>query len=191
MKHTLIALVTVLGFTSAHATVSVNWNSGANAIKDNLGANAPNTWIAQLIWSPDNVISPVNPASPFVPTESEQVYFQQQMSAATAGRIISGQQNNSDNTLAGGFVYTRVFNVDFNGGSPSIPTFFGNSPVIAGPLLVQDSDPTNGTEIISYIAATSTNLLNVNQQIVAVPEPSTYAFLGMGAVLIARRLRKR
>ncbi len=191
MKRLAPLLMLVAGTMSSLAVVSVNWSTPANSIKGPDGTtNAPSTWIAQLIYSPDNVASPLDGNSPFNPTEGEQVLASRQLNVNNiAGRIFSATPKvSAADGLAGGFVYTRVFNVDFNGGSPSTPTFYGNGAVITGPLVVESTDPT--TVLAHWSSPTGTQVI-VNQAVVAVPEPSTYAFFGVGALVLARRLRKR
>jgi hypothetical protein len=172
--------------SSAMASVSINWISPANSILTDTSTAAPSTWIAQLIYSPDALVSPFDGANPFLPTEGEVVLRQGQLNINSInGRIVVGSVTGGAE-YEGGFIYTRVFNVDFNGGSPSTPTLFGNSALVSGPLPA--FSPTDPTTIINH---SSTGLLvNVNQAVVIVPEPSTYAFFGLGALMVARRLRK-
>ena len=186
-----ITLFAILGAATANAVVSVNWTTPNNSIKGPDGTtNAPSTWIAQLIYSPDNAASALNPADPFVPTGGEHVMASRQLNVNNiAGRIFSATPKVSDaDEFAGGFVYTRVFNVDYNGGSPTTPTFYGNSSVVSGPLQIETSTPS--TIIAHWTAPTGTQLV-VNQQIVAIPEPSTYALAAVGiAAALWRRRRK-
>ena len=186
-----ITLFAILGAATANAVVSVNWTTPSNSIKGPDGTtNAPSTWIAQLIYSPDNAASALNPADPFTPTGGEQVMVSRELNVNNvAGRIFSASAKVSgSDAFAGGFVYTRVFNVNYNGGSPSTPTFYGDSAVITGALQIETSNPST---ILSHWSAPTGTQLIVNQQIVAIPEPSTYALAGVGiAAALWRRRRK-
>lgn len=183
-----ITLFAIFGAATANAAVSVNWLSPSNSIKQQDGTtNAPRSWMAQLIWSPDSAASPLDPANPFVPTGGEVVVNSRAMGTSIDGRIIVGKISFAD-SLAGGFVYTRVFNVDFNGGSPVTPNLFGNSAVITGGLVVETADPST---IAQHWASPLGPQLIVNQEVGVVPEPQTYALMlmGLGGLLLARRKR--
>jgi PEP-CTERM motif len=192
MKLLSSLLLVVAGTCSSLAAVSVNWLTPSNSIKQADGTtNAPNTWMAQLIWSPDNVPSALDSNNPFVPTGGEVVMSARQMGTSVAGRVIAGKTtlSGTDATLITGFVYTRVFNVDFNGGSPGTPTFYGNSSVITGGLQIETIDA--ATIVNHWNSPTGVGLV-VNQAVAVVPEPSTYAFLGVGAMVFGlRRFRAR
>lgn len=198
MKKTLLTIALASLGLPCLAAVSVNWLTPSNSIMQSDGTTpAPQSWMVQLIWSPDNAISGIDTANPFVPTDNERIFAEGDMfttAPGVAGRITVGKVSQTDD-FATGFVYTRVFNVDYNGGSPSTPTLYGNSSIITGQngaggvptgngLVVETSDPLT----VSRHWATGGTMV-VNQ--VLVPEPSTYAFFGLGAVVVARRLRKR
>lgn len=192
MKKLILTLAATFAALPCLAAVSVNWLTPANSVFAADGTTPASAgWIAQLIWTPDNVASAIDSVNPMVPTDGERLFGSAVVSVnGTTGtaRISAGQQNQPDaQVYSGGFVYTRVFNVTSGGGTP---TFFGNSLVtggtgVNGSLVEASSDPTT----ISRHFASGPAIV-VNQAIV-VPEPSTYAFLGMGGLMIARRLRKR
>ncbi|MFO1489611.1 MAG: hypothetical protein U1F77_09965 [Kiritimatiellia bacterium] len=60
----ILALVLSAGLSS-HAVVNIDWSSTSGTILQSNMTNAPYTWYAQLIWSPDAVASPFNAADPF------------------------------------------------------------------------------------------------------------------------------
>lgn len=174
---------------TADAAVNVNWTSAANAIKQSDGTtNAPSTWYAQLIWSADNVISPLNPADPFVPTGGEEILKEQQLNGFNAAGFLSGgtvdATGQAPGNGVGGFVYTRIFNVPYSV-APTTPTFYGDSVAINGPLAADIVAPP------TPMTTTHAPVVTVNQQIVAIPEPSTYALAAVGiAAALWRRRRK-
>lgn len=165
------------------ATVQIKWESTGQDIKDVAGGNAPTTYYAQLIWSPDNVASPVDPANPLMPTEGELVAAEKALDFD--GAILNTGNILGPDTYAGGYVYTRVF----DSAAPMIGSLYGqgeasgNSAPGLGP----------GLEIETLNAATVTgNAHNPGSIIVdqvIVPEPSTLALLavGLGTVLFRRR----
>jgi hypothetical protein len=114
------------------AEVQINWQSGLEDVYTNTAAtvSAPANWLAQLIFTPDSVASPLNAAAPLIPTGGEVVLHTQQLNQLGLDGVIVGEQAFLDNLpdiYVNGFVYTRVFNVVF--GSPTLPTLYGQSTV--------------------------------------------------------------
>lgn len=187
MKSVFISIAIAVGALTANATVSFNWLSGSGSVVLEDNSLAPRTWLAQVIWSADNVISPPSSADGLVPAVGDEVLFSNRINGNTGstvnGRIQSQGQRDVGDQYAGGYLYTRVFDIDF--GSSATPTRYGTSLTISGPLLIDDGIGT--PETLTHNAGVAAGSLVVR----AVPEPSTYAFFGIGALVFARRLRKR
>jgi hypothetical protein len=150
-------LATGLG---ARAEVRINWVSPSSAIKMADGTtNAPSLWLAQLIFSPDAAVSPVDPLHPFAPTGGEAVLAERPLNLNSLnGRIFSADPVLTGDSRAGGYVYTRVFNVNAAGGHSVRPTHFGDSPV-GGPLQVTTTDPNTIHSTLSHTTVTVNRLL--------------------------------
>ena len=143
--------------------VSVNWNTGSNSVLTATGTPAPSGWTAQLIWSPDDILSPLDPLHPYQPTGGEIVLRTVPLNEhGLAGRVVAGQQEFTD-AFVGGFVYTRVFNAGHNGGNPFFPSRYGECEptALTGPLAARDGDPINGDEILTH----APRLIRVDQSI--------------------------
>ena len=160
----------LLPVLTCRADVVVNWNSPSLSIRTVADQPAPSTWVAQLVWSPDNQASPVDPAQPYVPTQGEIVLLAIPLNtSATDGRIVKGEVRSDLPGLAGGYVYTRVFDQPHNGGNPAHPSRYGLSALVSGPLVIQDNDPINGIEITSHLP----NLIRVDQSLASLPPAPT------------------
>jgi hypothetical protein len=175
MKRILLpaALLLSLAFRQASAVVDISWFNDDTVLDENNVAVQAG-WLAQLIWSPDNVQSPVDLGNPLVPTEGERVV---RSDPTGTGGSIDGNGgsviNVADDTLAGGFLYARVFNTNIG----------NSSPTLGGAVFLRPPPPS--TDVNTVFSAG----IVVNQQIV--PEPSSLAFGGIAMLVFAvRRLRR-
>lgn len=116
--------------------VTINWISENVDNESALPASAG--WHAQLIWSPDAVPSGLNPSAPFMPTGGEVVLFEQALNTLSAdGYLLGNITNTIPNVYATGYVYTRVFNVNFP--AAGTPTLYAQSAEVDGPLVAGSS----------------------------------------------------
>jgi hypothetical protein len=111
------------------------------------GEQPPFNWHLQLIWSSDALASPLNHQFPFIPTEGEVILLEQPMNDLNGDVdlfLLEGNNNHSG-VYAGGYLYLRIFNVDI--GSGSIPTLYGQSMEIFGPLQLSAINPGSVNQI--------------------------------------------
>lgn len=183
----LAAMVMTAG--SAFATISVNWVSN-NGIDDpntpGAGPDLPVGSLVQLIWSPDAVISSLDPFNPTSPTGNDQL-LDSAFTTLLGGFALGGTYpeatvGQTEPTFLSGFVFIRVFNA----AAPTIGSWYGESSLVGGPLT--DQDPTPGLANTVDIAP-GPGAFVLNQQIV--PEPSVLALAALGAAVVAvRRFRR-
>jgi hypothetical protein len=193
MSLAIVAAFALIGST-VFASISVDWFT-LNFIKLSDGTtDLPVGSIAELIWSPDNVISPFTPGNALIPDASEvlllnfttvdagAIYF----GSATYVEATYGFADPDTNHFANGYVYTRVFNFLAADGVPTNGTWWGEGPIpITGPIPSQHQSPAP-TPTVNDITELGNFTLN---QPYLIPEPATWAlgFLGLG-VLLRRRL---
>ena len=184
----LSSLVSLLSLIAAPAmgVVQINWFTifPEEVLQSDGATAAPAGWLAQLIWSPDPLISELDVTNPLVPTGGEQVLEAQPLNTGgTPGRIIGPVTPNNEysNSYTNGFLYTRVFNVNF-GDSVGEGNLYGESTNILGPL--EEFDNLDLTTAANFFPEG----IVVNQLIV--PEPSTALLFAFGgAVAVWRRRR--
>jgi hypothetical protein len=188
--------VFALSCVASFATISINWFTFGTIQVG--GSDLPVGSIAQLIWSADNSINPLNPSDPLTPQGGEVLLHN--FTTADLGAIYVGGEtfveadygfaDPDTNHFANGYVYTRVFNFLTASGTPTGGTWYGEGPIpITGPV-PSDHQATPPTPTDSDITGGLT--INLNQQI-AVPEPATWAlgFIGLGVVMLRRRLMRK
>mgnify|MGYP003574387720 CR=1 FL=1 len=184
-KLLIVSLAIGLSCTAAMAAVQITWQSTAQEIFMADGTTfAPTSYLAHQIWSPDPVASAIDAANPLVPTGGE-ILLQTQNPLAAPGAVIGATFNGAD-SLAGGFVYTRVFDsatpvagVNYYGDGVPTGNDWENNPDAPGlaiatgaPQAVNSHDP--GTIVVGTL----------------IPEPGTLALLGLGALTALWRRRR-
>ncbi len=195
MKKILSALA-IVAVTAGmcFATVTINWVT-ANGVDD---PSIPGTAVdlaagsfCQLIWTPTAVIDPINTSDPTTPQGDDILLSVFSIVSPPGGYITAGATtvqnedapwNGVDDGFVGGFAYTRVFNT----AAPGAGTWYGEGGMSAA---LNDQDPvsTPNTSDIS-----STGLYTLTSQIPGViPEPTTWAFMGIGLLTIAIRRKMR
>jgi hypothetical protein len=192
MKKVLITLLMIIGISStAFATISVVWQS-AFGIDDpavpGVTYDLPIGSLVQLIWSPDNVIDPIDPFNPTVAQGNDIVIDNHYTIVTGAFGTIGTYPENvgplvgiTEPVLLSGYVYIRVFNSP----TPTIGNWYGESDLVGGPLT--DQDPIPAPPDIVDIAPVE--LFTLNKLIV--PEPGALALAALGAGVVAvRRMRR-
>lgn len=185
MKKLIISATLIAGLAvSVSADVNIDWNSVfTDPVTTDGTTPVPNSYLAALIYSDDNIIDPLNPADPLGPSGNDVVLTTQPVNAFPDGigldGLIVGAQTPyvfANDNLAGGYVYTRVF----SSSAPTVGDLYGESSMLTGPLTVTTNDPTtlNSHQPVGVV---------VNMEII--PEPTTLALLlvGFGTVLFRRR----
>ncbi|MDF3131173.1 PEP-CTERM sorting domain-containing protein [Kiritimatiellaeota bacterium B1221] len=185
----LFSFIGSIGF----ATITVDWTMPDLAdivLRSDNVTPLPENSVWQLIWSPDEVISPFNSLNPFEVDSSELLLDEVRNSAAIdgvpgTGFIFDrgGSYGSSADTLVGGYVYTRVF--DYQGSTSSFNLidldgmFYAESSSFEGPLNDTDTDPgPSAGDPNLHVPFTGTNV--VDQTFTIIPEPTTMAVLLMG-----------
>lgn len=192
----VVVAVMAFGCMSSFASISVNWITfGTITLSDGV-TSLPVGSIAELIWSADNSINTISDSDPLTPQGGEVLLVN--FATTDAGSItysgdplfVEANYGFSDtNYFAGGYVYTRVFNFLAANGTPTGGTWYGEGPMpITGPIPSQHVSTTPPEPMGSDI--TGGGSFALNQQIM-IPEPATWAFMGLGALVVFMRRRMR
>jgi hypothetical protein len=169
MKKSLILFSALLALSlPLFPSAQIDW---LGSVKTSDGStDAPTSYWAQLIWSPDNSISILDINAPLSPTGGEIVLNGTGENLVAPG-FIFGSPNYADGafgtTIPTGFVYTRIF----DSSTPTIGSKFGESSLISP---VQSFIPTNPA------STTDQNFGTIIVSNEVIPEPTTIAILLMG-----------
>lgn len=195
----VVAVALVLG-SIAQADVNMNtWGNSWGIYAFGQGAGGSyitNGTLVQLIWSPDNAISPLDGLNPNMLDLSEKLmYVTNGPEAGGWGLIVTDLDDPAGGnfiyndttfgvTLANGWIYCRVFDeaVPFTGGH-----YFESA-------LVDANEWTNVPPVWTSLDITQGGTdpgFAVNQVIGVIPEPMSMALFGLGLVSVAILRRRR
>ena len=197
-KNKLMGLLLVACInSSAFADLQVIWSGldgfvradGSTPILDGGGANA---YLAQLLWTPDAFIAPASVGGAVGPGSNEVILQTHVVTHAAAGDFgLLFSQNFAGAFPGAGFVYARVFDV----GSDNTANIVEGMDYYAGPLLaaVDESDPSINQfyNIHSGSGPFEPSFQTDELNLQVVPEPSVFALLGIGGLMLALRRRFR
>lgn len=197
-KMSIVAALTVVAAHVASASCSIDFKTGNGVlIKDNLNLNAlaSGTWLVQLIWSSDSTLGALNAGSP-LDLSGNDVLLRTFTPIQTSGRLRAndyltanpvGTATTIQTYLETGYTYVGGGSISsFVGGSVFARVFESTSPsagqyyheyTFASTIQPADVDTGADTRFTADMTAQY-----MDTQIV--PEPSTYALLGMGMVII-------
>jgi len=199
-KITYTAMLSIAIAATSYGDIGISWSAsggfyfnGADANLDASYINGANSLYAgataQLIWSVDNIadaLDPFNVAGSYV--SGDDILLRSFSVSNLYGDYGAGAPTIYSDvgygvTLAGGYVYARIF----DGSTPNVGEYYhASSPLLAtaynpgAPVLQtldQNADPS--------FPAFGANELNT----LIVPEPSVLAFLGLGGLALAARRR--
>lgn len=193
MKKIMAMTVLAAGMAvCANANIIINWQADAGFFDNVNGQNGildPNgSTIARLVYSSDNSADNVIAGGAFQAGGNDVVLATFTVSSPSASTFADFNAGTYNGTFLSGFIYAQIFD---KGGNSAITQgmLYYNSPLQA---TVNNSGAPNPPQVLQM----NTDLTNGNELtrtvLAAVPEPSTYAFMGIGAVLMAiRRFRRK
>ncbi|MEM7396221.1 MAG: hypothetical protein AAF492_28125, partial [Verrucomicrobiota bacterium] len=134
--------------STSPATINIDWFTLGQIIDPTTGMPVADGSMAQLIWSPDDCVDPLDVNNPTVPQGNDILLD----TAFTGfGRVIEGSVvydatapmwNLPDDTFVSGFVYTRIFNMAAPTPGPTLAWIDPTVPGTQGPVgSLQDRDP--------------------------------------------------
>jgi hypothetical protein len=199
MKRALTVLAIVaIAVSTAHASIKVNWSSpnGLTRSDGTTGLLDGGSALFQLIYSSDGAIPLATVGGGLLTTGllgTYNVLSQFTINASDVGDSPYAEQfsllYNPGGAFVAGSVYMRVFDQISAVGSAAQGTWYLDSIL----LPLQDKGTTDAAQDLQLQGGSGfagTAVINQNNTAV-VPEPSVFAFLGIGGLLVAvRRMRK-
>lgn len=181
----------------AWATVSIDWYWDLNAnqfVYQNDGSTLlPLNSIIQLIFSPTGVNTGPSGTAPLVPAVGNTVLASMPLNGIFGfpGAWNFGVANypvpGVPGQYVGGYVFQRVFDTLW-GNSPTDQSFYADGPMSLA-LANADGDPTPPADV-SYFFASSGSGYVLSQRVTIIPEPTTWALMGIGALAMIIRRRR-
>ncbi len=186
MKKIVAMMATITLATSvAWGTININWTTQLGPMIDqNTGLGLPDGSILQLIWTPGPFASPLDINNPLTPT-GDDILLVSTVSQfdgfnlyGTTGNLDAGDFGMNTGDFLPGYVYTRAFNSAAPTAAPG--NYYADSFLVGGPLNDASAVPNPGPNSLD------TSGMLVDQLI---PEPSVFALLGFGSLLLIVRRR--
>ena len=185
----VVALATVA--MSAQAIIAIGWRSSEGFYKNDGSTpllNGGGTALAMLIFSPDNVVSgpTLDPSQSYVdPSETFLASWVVDASTSTYGEFSAAI---FQDTYQAGYLYVRVFDEGsiVGGVSNVVPNMWYFDGFVTN-TINNTSDPLNPNDY--NISDSTGNFGEILNKQVPIPEPATWAFMGIGALAFFIRSR--
>ena len=189
----ILAITAALALgVNAYAGLNISWIESGGGITRSDGTTAlldSGSALFQLIFSTDNS---AGAAGTDGSAAGDTILDQLVVDQSTAGNdasFFASQYNNA--TFTAGYVFLRVFDIGTSIGNTPGNTWYLTGPAYATQDLANNATPQQVDDGVSGGGPNPSGSYRLNTQVVAVPEPTVFAFLGIGGMLIAaRRMRK-
>lgn len=194
MRKLIVGVAAVLlGVSVAMATVAIDWywdQNTAQGVYQNGGVNfLPQNSIIQLIYSPTGINSGYSSMNPLLPNVGNTLLA----SAPSSGNgfwnfgVANYPVPGVPGQYVGGYVFQRVFDTLW-GNSPTDQSFYADGPMSSA-LANADAEPTPPADASFFFSSSGSGYV-LSSRLTVIPEPTTWALMGIGALAMIIRRRR-